>query len=99
MGLEMFYIVADTEAAGREYCREWQDAVNRLDVSRRIEGKVILAGEADCALQLECDVCGKGRCIGCRETVSIDITGGRESSVCLGCWEGPGHPNKLEVAA
>ena len=74
-----------------------------IKACRVLAGKIAATGVITLwratVLWLECDVCGKGRCIGCRETVSIDITGGRESSVCLGCWEATGHPNKLEVAA
>ena len=96
MGLGVFHVVADSERAGRRYCRAWKDAIKSLEVSRRLEDKVILSGRADCSLQLRCDVCGNVRCIGCRQTVSISITGGLESAVCLGCWEAPGHPVRKE---
>ena len=48
--------------------------MRRLELSRRLESRVILAGEADCALHLKCNVCGQVHCIGCRESVSIYIT-------------------------
>ena len=96
MGLGIFYVVADNERQARSYCKAWNDAIESLEVHRSLEEKVILSGEADCSLQLKCDVCGNFRCIGCRQTVSINITEGHESAVCLGCWESPGHPLRKE---
>ena len=82
MGVGTCYTVGDSEKDVRRFWRGWP--IQDLELCQvTADGKVVFRVEATCEISISCDQCGRSRCLGCGERVSIDITGGGESVSCI----------------
>ena len=82
MGVGTFYTTGESERDVRRYWRGWPVRILELCQSGK-SGQVVLLTEGTCEVSVICDLCGRSRCLGCGQRVSIDITGGKERVICI----------------